>query len=90
MDDIETFEGFVTPVRLTTRWSPGFTLSPEEIVQTSIVCELTPQVPTWIPASVTTALVIVCVLEPLGRVIVIWLCAVPDIPPLPEVLKVIV
>lgn len=89
-DDVETFEGFVTPLRLIVTWSPGFTALPEAIVQTWTVWELTPQVPTCTPASVTTAFVIVRVLDVAGRVIVIWLCAVPVIPPVPDVSKRIV
>ena len=87
---METFEGFVTPLSATVSWSPGFTVSPALIVQTSTSCELTPQVPTCTPASMTTAFVTDRVLEVAGRLIVIWLCAVPDIPPEAEVLKAIV
>ena len=54
-----------------------------------------PQVPTWVlvVVSVTMVLTIVVVgkgevVFP-GKVIVIWLCAVPDIPPVAEVVKLI-
>ena len=88
VEDADTFEGLVTPSSVTITASPAVTLLPDEIVQTSTVCELTPHVPTCVPASVTKAFVIERVLEPLGRAIVIWLCAVADIPPVVEVLKV--
>ena len=85
----------VTPSSSTLRVSPAVTVLPALIVQTSTVWELTPQVPTWVlvVVSVTMALTIVVVLKgevavP-GNVIVTWLCAVPDIPPVPEVLNVI-
>ena len=88
-------DSVVTPSSSTLRVSPAVTLLPEEMVQTSTVWELTPQVPTWVlvVVSVTMALTIVEVLKGVvavpGNVIVIWLCAVADIPPVPEVVNVI-
>ena len=80
-------DSVVTPSSSTLSVSPAVTVLPAAIVQTSTVWELTPQVPTWVfvVVSVTMALTIVVVLKgevavP-GNVIVIWLCAVPDIPP---------
>ena len=88
-------DSVVTPSSSTMSVSPAVTVLPALIVQTSTVWELTPQVPTWVlvVVSVTMALTIVVVLKgevavP-GNVIVIWLCAVPDIPPVLEVLNVI-
>ena len=88
-------DSVVTPSSSTLSASPAVTLLPEEMVQTSTVWELTPQVPTCVlvVVSVTMALTIVVVLNGevavAGNVIVIWLCAVPDIPPVLEVLNVI-
>ena len=88
-------DSVVTPSSSTVSVSPAVTVLPALIVQTSTVFELTPQVPTCVlvVVSVTMALTIVVVLKgevavP-GNVIVIWLCAVPDIPPVLEVLNVI-
>ena len=88
-------DSVVTPSSSIVSTSPAVTVLPAAIVQTSTVWELTPQVPTWVlvVVSVTMALTIVVVLKgevavP-GNVIVTWLCAVPDIPPVPEVLNVI-
>ncbi len=88
-------DSVVTPSSSTVSVSPAVTVLPAVIVQTSTVWELTPQVPTWVlvVVSVTMALTIVVVLKGVvavaGKVIVIWLCAVPDIPPVLEVLNVI-
>ncbi len=88
-------DSVVTPSSSILRVSPAVTLLPEEMVQTSTVWELMPQVPTWVlvVVSVTMALTIVEVLKGVvavpGNVIVIWLCAVADIPPVPEVVNVI-
>ena len=88
-------DSVVTPSSSTVSVSPAVTVLPALMVQTSTVFELTPQVPTCVlvVVSVTMALTIVVVLKgevavP-GNVIVIWLCAVPDIPPVLEVLNVI-
>ena len=56
-------------------------------MQTSTVCELTPQVPTWVlvVVSVTTALTIVVVFELIGKVIVMC-CPAPNAP-VADVLK---
>ena len=75
----------MTPSSSTVTWSPAATVLPEAIVHTSTVCELTPQVPTWAPASVTTVLTIVVVFEPVGKVIVMC-CPSPNAP-VADVLK---
>ena len=88
-------DSVVTPSSSTLSTSPAVTVLPALMVQTSTVFELTPQVPTCVlvVVSVTMALTIVVVLKGevavAGNVIVIWLCAVPDIPPVLEVVNVI-
>ncbi len=88
-------DSVVTPSSSILSTSPAVTVLPAAMVQTSTVWELTPQVPTWVlvVVSVTMALTIVVVLKGVvavaGKVIVIWLCAVPDIPPVLEVVNVI-
>jgi hypothetical protein len=87
VEEVDTFDGFVTPSSSTVSASPAGTLA-AVIVQSSTVWEFDPQSPTFPLASVTTPRVIVNVLEPGGKVIVIWLWAAPDIPPpVAEVVK---
>ncbi len=76
-------DGLVTPSSSMRSWSPAATVLPELIEHVSMVGVFSPQPPTTMPveASVTVPLRIVTVLDPDGNVRVIWLRAVPSMPP---------
>src|SRR5436305_214997 len=84
--------GLVTPSSSMLTPSPAAIDLPLLRSQVRVVVELNSQNPTWVPVvvSVTTDLTIVLRVVPVGKLIVIWLCAVADIAPDPDVVKAIV
>ena len=90
--DWETVGGLVTPLRvMVTAWPLG-TVWPPLRFQVRVVLLLPLQFPTWVllVVSVTIELTIVLRTVLAGKLIVIWLFAVAERPPVPVVVNPIV